>query len=96
LALESIRLLFKYLPSAYKNGANDPKAREKVHYAATMAGMAFANSFLGVCHSVAHQLGATCHVPHGLANALMISHVNSLQCNGCSVQTSDFFSKQVS
>jgi acetaldehyde dehydrogenase/alcohol dehydrogenase len=75
LALEAIRLLFKYLPSAYKNGASDPKAREKVHYAATMAGMAFANSFLGVCHSVAHQLGATCHVPHGLANALMISHV---------------------
>lgn len=68
-------MLFKYLPSAYKNGANDPKAREKVHYAATIAGMAFANSFLGVCHSVAHQLGATCHVPHGLANALMISHV---------------------
>jgi len=75
LALEAIRLLFKYLPSAYKNGASDPKAREKVHYAATIAGMAFANAFLGVCHSVAHQLGATCHVPHGLANALMISHV---------------------
>lgn len=75
LALEAIRLLFKYLPSAYKNGANDPKAREKVHYAATMAGMAFANAFLGVCHSMAHQLGSTCHVPHGLANALMISHV---------------------
>lgn len=75
LALEAIRLLFKYLPSAYKNGANDPKAREKVHYAATMAGMAFANSFLGICHSMAHQLGATFHVPHGLANALMIPHV---------------------
>lgn len=75
LALEAIRLLFKYLPSAYHNGANDPKAREKVHYAATMAGMAFANSFLGICHSMAHQLGATFHVPHGLANALMISHV---------------------
>ncbi|OKH39410.1 bifunctional acetaldehyde-CoA/alcohol dehydrogenase [[Phormidium ambiguum] IAM M-71] len=75
MALEAIRLLFKYLPSAYKNGANDPKAREKVHYAATMAGMAFANSFLGICHSMAHQLGATFHVPHGLANALMISHV---------------------
>ncbi|MFB2838388.1 bifunctional acetaldehyde-CoA/alcohol dehydrogenase [Floridanema evergladense] len=75
LALEAIRLLFKYLPSAYKNGANDAKAREKVHYAATMAGMAFANSFLGICHSMAHQLGATFHVPHGLANALMISHV---------------------
>ena len=75
LALESIGLLFKYLPSAYRNGANDPKAREKVHYAATIAGMAFANSFLGVCHSVAHQLGATCHVPHRLAKPLMISHV---------------------
>lgn len=75
LALEAIRLLFKYLPSAYKNGAKDPKAREKVHYAATMAGMAFANAFLGICHSMAHKLGSTFHVPHGLANALMISHV---------------------
>lgn len=75
LSLEAIRLLFKYLPSAYKNGANDPKAREKVHYAATMAGMAFANAFLGICHSLAHKLGSTFHVPHGLANALMISHV---------------------
>jgi len=75
LALEAIRLLFKYLPSAYKNGAKDPKAREKVHYAATIAGMAFANAFLGVCHSMAHKLGSTFHVPHGLANALMISHV---------------------
>jgi acetaldehyde dehydrogenase/alcohol dehydrogenase len=75
MALEAIRLLFKYLPSAYKNGAKDPKAREKVHYAATMAGMAFANAFLGVCHSLAHKLGSTLHVPHGLANALMISHV---------------------
>ena len=75
LALEAIRLIFKYLPSAYKNGANDPKAREKMHYAATIAGMAFANGFLGICHSMAHQLGATFHVPHGLANALMISHV---------------------
>ncbi|HAG83629.1 MAG TPA: bifunctional acetaldehyde-CoA/alcohol dehydrogenase [Cyanobacteria bacterium UBA12227] len=75
LALEAIRLIFKYLPSAYKNGANDPKAREKIHYAATMAGMAFANGFLGICHSMAHQLGATFHIPHGLANALMIPHV---------------------
>lgn len=75
MALEAIRLLFKYLPSAYKNGAKDPKAREKVHYAATMAGMAFANAFLGICHSMAHKLGSTFHVPHGLANALMISHV---------------------
>ena len=75
LALEAIRLIFKYLPSAYKNGAKDPKAREKMHYAATMAGMAFANGFLGICHSIAHQLGATFHIPHGLANALMIPHV---------------------
>ncbi|MFB2771691.1 bifunctional acetaldehyde-CoA/alcohol dehydrogenase [Pelatocladus sp. BLCC-F211] len=75
LALQAIALLFTYLPRAYKNGASDPEAREKVHYAATIAGMAFANAFLGVCHSMAHQLGATFHIPHGLANALMISHV---------------------
>ncbi|MBF2066284.1 MAG: bifunctional acetaldehyde-CoA/alcohol dehydrogenase [Calothrix sp. C42_A2020_038] len=75
LALKAMELLFKYLPRAYKLGANDPEAREKVHYAATIAGMAFANAFLGVCHSMAHKLGATFHVPHGLANALMISHV---------------------
>ncbi len=74
-ALEAIRLLFKYLPAAYKEGAKNPKAREKVHYAATMAGMAFANAFLGICHSLAHKLGSTFHIPHGLANALMISHV---------------------
>jgi len=75
LALEAIALLFQYLPRAYKNGANDPEAREKVHYAATIAGMAFANAFLGICHSMAHKLGSTFHVPHGLANALMIPHV---------------------
>lgn len=75
LALKAIGLLFKYLPNAYHNGAKDLKAREKVHYAATIAGMAFANSFLGICHSLAHKLGSSFHVPHGLANALMISHV---------------------
>lgn len=75
LALEAIRLLFKYLPAAYHQGKDNPKAREKVHYAATMAGLAFANTFLGICHSIAHQLGATFQIPHGLANALMISHV---------------------
>lgn len=75
LALEAIRLLFKYLPSAYANGADDPRAREKVHYAASIAGMAFANAFLGICHSLAHKLGSAFHVPHGLANALMITHV---------------------
>ncbi|WP_448380418.1 bifunctional acetaldehyde-CoA/alcohol dehydrogenase [Gloeomargarita sp.] len=75
LAREAIELLFAYLPRAYKYGAKDPVAREKVHYAATIAGMAFANAFLGICHSLAHKLGATFHLPHGLANALMISHV---------------------
>ncbi len=75
LALEAIALLIKYLPRAYKLGAKDPEAREKVHYAATIAGMAFANAFLGICHSMAHKLGSTFHLPHGLANALMINHV---------------------
>lgn len=75
LALEAIRLIFKYLPDAYEKGADAPKAREKMHYASTMAGMAFANGFLGICHSIAHQLGGTFQIPHGLANALMISHV---------------------
>lgn len=75
LALEAIRLLFKYLPSSYLNGAKDVKAREKVHNAATLAGMAFANAFLGVCHSMAHKLGAAFHIPHGIANALLICEV---------------------
>jgi acetaldehyde dehydrogenase/alcohol dehydrogenase len=75
MALESIRLLFKYLPDAYRNGAADPRAREKVHHAGTMAGMAFANAFLGICHSMAHKLGAAFHLPHGLANALLINTV---------------------
>lgn len=75
LALQAIELLMTYLPRAYNQGVHDPEAREKVHYAATIAGMAFANAFLGVCHSLAHKLGSTFHVPHGLANALMISHV---------------------
>jgi acetaldehyde dehydrogenase/alcohol dehydrogenase len=74
-SLESLRLLFKYLPSAYSEGESNPKARERVHYAATIAGMAFANAFLGICHSLAHQLGSTFHLPHGLANALLITHV---------------------
>lgn len=75
LALESLRVLFKYLPKAYQNGTEDIRAREKVHNAATMAGMAFANAFLGVCHSMAHKLGAAFHIPHGVANALLISYV---------------------
>jgi len=74
-ALQAIKLLFDYLPAAYAEGAANPKAREKVHYAATLAGMSFANAFLGICHSMAHALGREWHVPHGLANALLISHV---------------------
>lgn len=72
-ALEALRLLFKYLPESYETG--DRKAREKVHYAATLAGMSFANAFLGICHSLAHKLGAKYHLPHGMANALMINEV---------------------
>ncbi len=75
LALESIRILMKYLPAAYHKGAADERAREKVHNAATMAGMAFANAFLGICHSMAHKLGSAFHLPHGLANALLIQEV---------------------
>ncbi len=75
LALESIRILAKYLPLSYHEGRNEPHARERVHNAATMAGMAFANGFLGICHSIAHKLGAMYHIPHGLANALMINEV---------------------
>ena len=75
LALRSLKMVFEYLPRAYDNGMNDPVAREKMANAATMAGMAFANAFLGVCHSMAHKLGAFHHLPHGLANALMIDEV---------------------
>lgn len=75
LALRSLKMIFEYLPRAYDNGPNDPVAREKMGNAATMAGMAFANAFLGVCHSMAHKLGAFHHLPHGVANALMIDEV---------------------
>ncbi len=75
LALRSLKMVFEYLPRAYDNGQNDPVAREKMANAATMAGMAFANAFLGICHSMAHKLGAFHHLPHGLANALMIDEV---------------------
>ncbi len=75
LAIESLKNIFEYLPSAYNNGANDPIAREKMANAATMAGMAFANAFLGVCHSMAHKLGAYHHIPHGVANALLLDEV---------------------
>jgi acetaldehyde dehydrogenase/alcohol dehydrogenase len=75
LALKAIKMVFENLPSAYENGANDPVARENMANASTMAGMAFANAFLGVCHSMAHKLGAFYDLPHGLANALMINEV---------------------
>ena len=75
LALRALKMIFEYLPRAYDNGMNDPVAREKMGNAATMAGMAFANAFLGVCHSMAHKLGAFHHLPHGVANALMIDEV---------------------
>lgn len=75
LALRSLKIMFEYLPRAYENGEGDPEAREKTANAATMAGMAFANAFLGVCHSMAHKLGAFHHLPHGIANALMLDEV---------------------
>jgi len=75
LSLEAIRLIFKYLPESYHGGADARKAKEKIHYAATTAGMAFANAFLGVCHSMAHKLGSAFHLSHGLANALLINNV---------------------
>lgn len=75
LALEAIRLTFKYLPHAYNEGTTNIKAREKMAHASSVAGMAFANAFLGICHSMAHKLGAFHHVPHGIANALLIDEV---------------------
>lgn len=75
MALEAAKKIFKYLPRSYHEGKNDPIAREKMHYAATLAGMAFANAFLGLCHSMAHKLGAAFNIPHGIANALLICQV---------------------
>lgn len=75
LAIQALKVIFRYLPDAYENGQTDVVAREKMANAATMAGMAFANAFLGVCHSMAHKLGAFHHLPHGVANALLISEV---------------------
>lgn len=75
LALQSLKMIFDYLPRAYENGQTDALAREKMANAATIAGMAFANAFLGICHSMAHKLGAFHHLPHGIANALLICEV---------------------
>ena len=80
LALEAARIIFKYLPVAYSDGTNR-KAREKVHNASTMAGMAFSNAFLGLCHSMAHKLGAQFHVPHGMANALLLTNIIRFNAN---------------
>ena len=80
LSLEAARIIFKYLPQAYEDGTNK-KAREKVHDASTMAGMAFSNAFLGLCHSMAHKLGAQFHVPHGMANALLLTNIIRFNAN---------------
>ena len=84
-ALVAAKTIFEYLPRAYENGASDPVAREKMADASTMAGIAFANAFLGVCHSMAHKLGAFHHLPHGVANALMICEV--IRFNSAEVPT---------
>lgn len=90
LALRSLKMVFENLPAAYDNGPNDPIAREKMANAATMAGMAFANAFLGVCHSMAHKLGAFHHLPHGIANALMIDEVLRFNANECPIKMGTF------
>ncbi|MDO5560718.1 MAG: bifunctional acetaldehyde-CoA/alcohol dehydrogenase [Oscillospiraceae bacterium] len=90
LALRSLKMIFEYLPKAYDNGPNEPVAREKMANAATMAGMAFANAFLGVCHSMAHKLGAFWHIPHGIANALMIDEVMRFNASECPLKMGTF------
>ena len=85
LALKAMKNIFEYLPAAYENGPHDAKAREQMATASTMAGMAFANAFLGVCHSLAHKLGAYHHLPHGIANALLITDV--MRFNAAEVPT---------
>jgi acetaldehyde dehydrogenase/alcohol dehydrogenase len=89
-ALQALKLLKDYLPQAYQRGAADPVAREKVHYAATLAGMAFANAFLGVCHSMAHKLGAEFHLAHGLANGLLLANVVRYNANDNPTKQSAF------
>ena len=80
-AEKAIKLIFKYLPDSYKDGTNNPEARENMHYAASLAGMSFANAFLGICHSLAHKLGAAFNIPHGFANALLICQVVKYNAN---------------
>ena len=90
LALKAMKNIFTYLPRAYEDGANDIQAREKMADASTMAGMAFANAFLGVCHSMAHKLGAFFHIPHGIANALLINEVMRFNADDCPVKMGTF------
>ncbi len=90
LALRSLKMIFEYLPRAYENGQTDVLAREKMANAATMAGMAFANAFLGICHSMAHKLGAFHHLPHGVANALMIEEVIRFDASEAPVKMGTF------
>jgi len=90
LALKALKIIFEYLPRAYENGTVDTLAREKMANAATMAGMAFANAFLGVCHSMAHKLGAFHHLPHGVANALMIEQVMRFNASNTPVKMGTF------
>ena len=87
LAMKAVKLVFENLPSAYENGANDPKAREEMANASCMAGMAFANAFLGVNHSMAHKLGAFHHLPHGVANAVILTEV--MRYNAAEVPNKD-------
>ncbi len=90
LALRAVKLVFEYLPRAYKNGANDPVAREKMANAATIAGMAFANAFLGVNHSMAHKLGSFHHIPHGISNALMMNETIKFNSNDAPTKMGTF------
>ncbi|WP_373126917.1 bifunctional acetaldehyde-CoA/alcohol dehydrogenase [Dielma fastidiosa] len=91
LCLQAIKIVFKYLLRAVNNGANDPEAREKMHNASCIAGMAFANAFLGVNHSIAHKIGAEFHVPHGRANAILLPHV--IRYNGTKPQKNSLWPK---
>ncbi len=90
LSLKALKTIFEYLPLAYENGETDVVAREKMANAATMAGMAFANAFLGICHSMAHKLGAFHHLPHGVANALMIEEVIRFNASDAPVKMGTF------
>ncbi|MCL1935079.1 MAG: bifunctional acetaldehyde-CoA/alcohol dehydrogenase [Defluviitaleaceae bacterium] len=90
LSVEALRLVFKYLPQSYKEGADNPKARQRMADASTIAGMAFGNAFLGICHSLAHKLGATFGIPHGIANALLIEEVIRYNSNDTEAKMGTF------